>query len=200
MLEGLNMCYSLRISSLPARVRAMSLQEYKAMSLGNEQLEPPLEELLEADMVLDKAMRLRGKRVGGVKLEKQVTVQGSNRGATAGEETEKLAAQEGSSLRNRGSSRKLPAGKAKSSSLATKPKKERSSQKMDSGCSTGKFKRGLSSKSASSLGVRTPPAFDPRLARTPHMFRTRAGSKLPRDSIRLSGTTMDNVEGETSVS
>ncbi|XP_078457988.1 uncharacterized protein LOC144723266 isoform X3 [Lampetra planeri] len=170
------------------------------MSLGNEQLEPPLEELLEADMVLDKAMRLRGKRVGGVKLEKQVTVQGSNRGATAGEETEKLAAQEGSSLRNRGSSRKLPAGKAKSSSLATKPKKERSSQKMDSGCSTGKFKRGLSSKSASSLGVRTPPAFDPRLARTPHMFRTRAGSKLPRDSIRLSGTTMDNVEGETSVS
>ncbi|XP_078720355.1 uncharacterized protein LOC144936974 [Lampetra fluviatilis] len=39
MLEGLNMCYSLRISSLPAR------------------------ELLEADMVLDKAMRLRGKRV-----------------------------------------------------------------------------------------------------------------------------------------
>ncbi|CAM9480915.1 unnamed protein product [Lampetra fluviatilis] len=165
MLEGLNMCYSLRISSLPARVRAMSLQEYKAMSLGNEQLEPPLEELLEADMVLDKAMRLRGKRVGGVKLEKQVTVQGSNRGATAGEETEKLTAQEGSSLRNRGSSRK--------NGLHLERVRE----------AFGQMVYGWI-----------------RLARTPHMFRTRAGSKLPRDSIRLSGTTMDNVEGETSVS
>ncbi|XP_075924361.1 uncharacterized protein LOC116944219 isoform X2 [Petromyzon marinus] len=198
VLEGLNMCYSLRITLLPPRVRAMTLQEFKATSLGNEQLEPPLEELLEADLVLDKAMRLRGKRVGGVKLAKKVAVQGSSGGATAEEETEKLAAQEGCSLRKRGSSRKLPADKVKAS-LVTNPKKE-SSQKMYSGYSTGKFKSGLHSKSASSLGVHTPPVFDPRLARTPHMYRTRAGSKLLRDSIRLSGTTVDNGEGKTGMS